>query len=144
MRAKYAGREWVMERQVLPLGKLWNDVIHLAPVHPFQIMLSIQALGVPVADRRWFQIPVERIAHLPAMYLVPPPEPRPFRLDDFKPFSPGDYRELEAMPPEALESNRTLVPQGLRPLIMNRTLHVLVDGDINVSGLPVLSWLDRA
>ncbi len=152
-RRKYVGREALMERRVPLLDKLWNDVVHLAPVHPYCIRAAFLAAGANPdglqggpADT-WVQIPAAHIAHLPAVYFTfnsfkhaPPVEVIEPAPEDFSWFSAADYRELPDVEPATIASNRERIALGMPPLLLTRTLHVLVDGAINIAGLPVVSW----
>ncbi len=46
-RKKYEGRESLLERRIPPLNCLWNDVLHLSPVHPALIRDAKLQLGLP-------------------------------------------------------------------------------------------------
>jgi hypothetical protein len=49
-RKKYAGREQVLEKRVLPLNCLWNDVLHLSAVHPADIIAALDDVGPSHSD----------------------------------------------------------------------------------------------
>lgn len=76
-RAKYAGREAVMEAPITSSGLRFNDTVHCAPIHPYRLYESRRRLdllpttsGTHRGERLFFKIPVERIrSH--ASYLVP-------------------------------------------------------------------------
>ncbi|HEY8742687.1 MAG TPA: hypothetical protein VIU62_06290 [Chloroflexota bacterium] len=44
------------------------------------------------------------------------------------------------MEPATIADNRARIALGMRPMLLTRTLHVLVDGAINIAGLPLISW----
>src|SRR3954469_11560600 len=54
-RAKYHGREALMEQRVPQLDCLWNDVLHLSPVHPARLaeLARVNELAWSAAD--WFE-----------------------------------------------------------------------------------------
>jgi hypothetical protein len=59
LRKNYASREDIAALRIPPLGYcLWNDVLHLSPVHPERIKDALTAAGheLPEAWRRYFQI----------------------------------------------------------------------------------------
>ncbi len=145
-RAKYAGREVLMEARISLLDVLWNDVIHCAPLHPHQFYRAMRdAGGAPRPDLEWFRVPLERLAHRRAVYWHPlrrPPD-RPryhFATDEFAPFVPEEYAELALLPPEQLAYYREEFAAGRRPLLARFTTHVLVAGAIDVTGLMVFRW----
>ncbi len=43
---KYHGREVLREREICTLGCLWNDVIHMTPVHPKEVRRHLRECGV--------------------------------------------------------------------------------------------------
>jgi len=146
-RAKYAGREALMQCRIPLLDKHWNDVVYLAPVHPYHIKTALLAAGAAPPDLVWFRIPIERFERLRAVYYTfnscknaPPSNVVELDPRDFEWFSASDYRELDAVAPETISDNRERIRLGMRPLILTRTLHVMVDGPIDITGLPVLSW----
>jgi len=58
-RSNYASREDIAALRIPPLGYcLWNDVLHLSPVHPDRIKDALTAAGhaLPEEWRRYFQI----------------------------------------------------------------------------------------
>jgi len=62
-RTKYVGREALLELRIPVLGVLWNDAVHLSPLHPYHLAAAWRAAGLwsPVWEREFFRIPVERI-----------------------------------------------------------------------------------
>ena len=55
-RAKYAGREHVLEMRVPPLDCLWNDVLHLSPVHAADIVAELRKVGLEPLRTRFLEI----------------------------------------------------------------------------------------
>ncbi len=57
---KYKGREEVLERKVPLLDCLWNDVVHLLPLHPKKVFEYQMELGLiaTVPDYKYFEIDV--------------------------------------------------------------------------------------
>ncbi len=47
---KYRDREGVLERRVLPLDCLWNDVLHLSPIHPHKIKKASIEQGLQLSN----------------------------------------------------------------------------------------------
>src|SRR5687767_12191852 len=55
-RAKYAGREWLLERPVPPLGCRWQDVVFLSPISPRLIYGALHRLGLLKRRPRWLSL----------------------------------------------------------------------------------------
>jgi hypothetical protein len=109
-RKKYAGREAVLGFRIPILDVLWNDTLHLSPVHPHFVARAWRAAELSTAfwERDFFAIPVVRIAGLDAVWfaseafwvnnspnedvaLSPPAE-------EFSPFDAAAYDELPDAP----------------------------------------------
>jgi len=71
-RDKYVGREALLELRIPVLGVLWNDAVHLSPVHPRHLAAAWRAAGLssPVWEREFFRIPIERIGGLPCAWFA--------------------------------------------------------------------------
>ena len=101
------GRESVLQWQVPHLGVAWGDTVNLAALDPVHLIEARKRLGVPFSrllERRVARIPVQRIAHQPAVVYdtrshwlnsrpgekvrSTPPE------DEFTPFAADTYEEL--------------------------------------------------
>jgi hypothetical protein len=150
-RAKYRGREWLLEERVPLLDLLWNDVVHCATVHPRAIYTELQRRDPnPIATREWFKIPVVRLRPFHAVYFkhqhAPPGPPGPRLADDpayradFEPFSEARYREQAALPAATLAHYDAAFAAGRRPLLFAMAPHVLVAGAIDIAGVAVIEW----
>ena len=69
-RAKYAGREAVLDYRIPGTDLLFNDTVHCAPIHPHHLYRARQAAGLTVEPRPQppaimsgfaYEIPLERI-----------------------------------------------------------------------------------
>ena len=62
--------EPVLQWQVPHLGVAWGDTVNLAALDPAHLIQARKRLGVPYSrllERRVVRIPVQRIAHQPAV-----------------------------------------------------------------------------
>jgi hypothetical protein len=158
-RAKYDGRESVLEFRIPGADVLFNDTVHCASLHPYHLYAARQAVGMPAPARPQppsmmtglaFEIPLERITvHTVVWYsgktmwingapnedvpMLPP-------LDEFEPFEPARYRPLDAATPAHLDYLRELKARGGPSLMFVHIPHVLVAGPIDVRGLRVVAW----
>lgn len=139
--AKYLGRERVRNLRIPVLDVLWNDAIHLAPIHPSHVAAEWRAVGLSSStwEREFFAIPVGRIASERAVWFAHelyssssgdalPPE-------DVTRFVPDAYEELTAAPPSYREYLLGRKGSGRRLLHFPYIPHVLVAAPIDISGL---------
>jgi hypothetical protein len=160
-RAKYLGREAVLDARISQTGLLFNDTVHCAPVHPHHLFAARKEHGfAPSRVRRagpyfsglFFEIPLERITLHPVLWYrwealwingapgedVPAAPP----LEEFEPFDSRRYRELPGVPDAHLAYLRRMKDAGKRPLLFVHIPHVLVTGPIDIRGLLRVRWDD--
>ena len=135
-RRKYAGREELLELRIPVLDVLWNDALHLSPIHPRRLAAAWRAAGLssPAWDREFFEIPVERIDAGQAVWF----ESGVLPLDDVVPFDPVAYFELREPPPRYREYLRDYKARGRRLRPFAYLPHVLVAASLDVAGLRVV------
>ena len=138
-RAKYDGRELLLELRIPILDVLWNDALHLAPIHPALLAAAWRAAGLssPAWERDFFGIPVDRIASGRAVWfasgvLVDG------RIDpaDVTAFDAATYRELRDPPPTYHDHLRR--NDGRPPRPFAHVPHVLVAAPVDVTGVAVV------
>lgn len=157
-RAKYAGREAVLDYRIPGLDLLFNDTVHCSPLHPYYLFQVRQELGLPVPARprgtSWtemvYPIPLERIMiHSVVWYAWKTPwingypnddVPLQPPADEFEPFDPSCYQELTAPTERHLSYLATMQARGRPPLMFVHIPHVLVGGPIDVSRLEPILW----
>jgi hypothetical protein len=149
-RSKYIGREAVLKFRIPGLGVLWNDTLHLSPVHPFHLAAAWRSQGLSslLWERDFFRIPVDRIAGLPSVWFASeafwvnnsPHEDVPLSppVEEFSSFDPAEYEELADVPASYHTYLRRQHERGRRPLQFPKIPHVLVAGPIDVAGLPLV------
>ena len=147
-RAKYDGRESVLTFLVPYLGVPWGDTVNLAALDPIHLVDARRRLGVQFSrllERRVVRIPIERIAGQPAVVYdskthwinsspgedVPATPP----ANEFSPFNPDTYEELEEVPQRHLDYLIQQRDRGQLALGFVFVRHVLVAGSIDISGL---------
>ena len=148
-RPKYEGRESVLSFVIPGLGVTWGGTVNLSALDPSHLATARRKLGIALAGlmtRRVLRIPVDRIAHLPAVRYnssthwinsspgdpnvsLTPPE------HEFLPFSAATYEEVEQVPELHLDYLRRQQSRGERALGFVFVPHVLVASAIDVSGL---------
>ena len=148
-RMKYDGRESVMTYRVPHLDVAWADTVNLAALDPAHLAAARRRLGVgysKLLERRVVRIPIERLAgHRCVVYdsathwinsaprrdvpLTPP-------VGEFTPFDPARYRELSDVPQRHLDYLVEQRDRGHNALGFVFVRHILVDGPIDIAGLP--------
>jgi hypothetical protein len=146
-RAKYRGREAVLEFRIPLIDVLWNDTLHLSTVHPYHLAAAWREAGLwtPFWERPFFQIPLDRIAVHRCVWFasesfwvnnspnedVPLAPPR----EEFRLFDPTAYEEPEQAPVSYHAYLRRQQQRGRPPLQFPKIPHVLVPGPIETAGL---------
>jgi hypothetical protein len=105
-KAKYKGREAVLDFRIPLIDVLWNDTLHLSTIHPSHLGAAWQEVGLwtPLWERLFFQIPLDRIAGYQSVWFASesfwvnnsPGEAVPLAppLEEFRLFAPTAYEEL--------------------------------------------------
>lgn len=140
---KYMGRERLMQVRLPILDCLWNDVLHLAPLHPSMTKAALLAAGFQVGARRFFVIPPGRLDPRRAVYFKHSRDTQgayDFLASDFSAFTPESYKELESVPAEQSNYFLRMKATGEKPLLWARTPHVFYLGDIPTNDLPFVEW----
>ena len=146
-RAKYAGREALLDLWIPLLEARWNDAVHLCPLHPSWLASAWRAAGIdsPVWEHDFFRIPVAALVGLPAVWFATGAVSAPEGPDehgrlslpraDVSWFDGARYRELDRPPSRHLEHLRERREQALRARPFAFVPHVLVGAPLDVAGL---------
>jgi hypothetical protein len=140
--AKYAWRPQVPQQKIPVLECLWNDVLHLTPVHPTEVWKVLQEAGYAGQfDYRCYEIdpwnlePEKSIIYLNKLALTA----ERMTDADFQPYDPATLDAYSIVPEETKEYYKRCVQKGAEPLLFHRIVHVLYKGSIDVSGLKIIS-----
>ncbi len=137
---KYKGRESLCEWELESFDCLWNDVVHLSPIHPKDIFTALEEAGQRELKKRgpyFFAIDPERV------------EPRtfdPFNAIFFHSNCNGQEENYEStkiekystLPDATKKYYREAIARREHPLLWNFTTHVLYHGEIDVSNVPII------
>ena len=162
-KAKYAGREAVLDFRLPIVDVAFNDTVHCSSVHPHRLFEARRTVGFDAPARPqppvqitglFFEIPVERILVHPVLWYTArtlwingaPNENVPLTppLDEFEPFDASRYRPLADATQLHFEYLRRVKERGQRPLLFVHIPHVLVAGPIDVRGCRVIGWDEPA
>ena len=142
---KYIGREHLTKVKVPILDCLWNDVVHLSPIHPTQIRTALGAVDPsPIPARKWLKIPISAIQGLPATYFESEPLPfagnYDFAPSCYRPFCAETYQELEVLPEWTVQYYHSEIAKMRRPLLFNGVPHILVKSIISLEEAQEIYW----
>jgi hypothetical protein len=143
---KYACRMHLMDVQIPILNCRWNDVIHLAPIHPSKIKRALLETGnTASANRplRYFIIPPEILEQNNLVYFkhsLDTGGTYNFLTSDVMPFDITIYREIEKVSMEQIKYFEQMALRNERPLLLKRMPHVFYKGMIPVENLPTVEW----
>ncbi|MGF1569371.1 MAG: hypothetical protein ACFCVD_15100 [Nodosilinea sp.] len=142
--AKYIGREILTQQIILPLGCLWNDVLHFSPVHPNLIYQGLVAAGFKSDSTQWFRadpIALNFNARNTVIYLNSPKDYLDFSkpVDIFRPFNYASLAELSELPEATLTYYQMSQKAGKSPLLFHQIPHVLYRGSLHLNDLTVIS-----
>jgi hypothetical protein len=138
--AKYEGREHVLAVRVPPLGCLWNDVLHLSPVHPEDIAAELRAVGLEPLRRRFFEIEAAALDPARTVVFANRRARSANVIDDSEwlPFEPEGVPALAGFAEASRRYYRECAATGRRPLLWGCLPHVLHRGALDVRDLPVV------
>lgn len=128
------------------LGCLWNDVLHFSLMHPSVIYKNLMDAGINYSEREvvWFEVPLQDVLQYPTtLYLNTTKgwqDDKIMPSSDFEPVTAARVGELSGMPAVNLEYYRESFAKGERPLLWKRAPHVLVKGDLDISGYKTFDW----
>jgi len=133
--AKYAGREFIMERKIGILNCAWNDVLHLSPIHPSQISAAFSRIGLVYKPSDFFEVSAESLdpkeTVIQPMYDSDSNETVSYNIEKLK-----GMTDLPAVT-ETYYRERFL--EGKRPLHYVSTPHILFRGTIETKSLKKIS-----
>ena len=142
---KYEGRKHLMAVRLPILNCLWNDAVHLSPVHPAKIRRALLESGfqdVPLV-RNFYLIDPEALTPGKAIHFKNSTDTAAkydFPENDFSPFEHAQYQELPDVPNEQRSYFNRIKTEGGRPLLWARTPHVFYQGEINIKSAKVIQW----
>ena len=124
--AKYKGRESLLERKILPLNCLWNDVLHFTAIPPRSVRSALEVLGFPYPQTFYAVDPVAAgFTKDNSVIFTPPKDCRPFDLNALP--------MCQAYPSETLAYFQKMRDEGKRPLLYAHVPHFLFKGTLDVS-----------
>lgn len=139
-RAKYHGREEVLELRIPILDCLWNDVLHFGTVRPDEIVTALRSAGLEPWRRRFFEIDPGRLeADRTVIFLNRRAvASEPIDEADWLPFDPAALPELSRLTEPTIRYYRDCTSRGIRPRLYGYLPHVLYRGSLETRDLPIV------
>lgn len=133
---KYEGREHIMEQKIPILNCLWNDVLHLSPVHPKEIKNALLTSGKKdIPSHEYFEIdprdlkPENTIIYLYKEGIYN----RDISLAEFAEYEADKIKQYASIPTITMEYYKDKIAKGEKPLLFWHIPHILFKGSINTS-----------
>jgi hypothetical protein len=122
-KAKYEGRERVMNITIPRLDTAWNDVLHLSPIHPSELKNAFVEEGGNPDDfpSDWYKIPITLIAPESAVLS---------RGGDFLVYDPETLINETHVPEATRGHYRESIAAGKRTFFFEHAPHLLFKGSI--------------
>lgn len=141
--SKYKGREVLMERQLPLLNCLWNDVLHLSPIHPQIILDTWEEHGLKLEPREFpvYKIPLDQLSEEKLIYFDPHVGQYgnfEFTDEQVRPFNLDEYQEQEQVSHQQIEIWKKDRTEGRQMFWFSHTTHVLYQGEIDVSAVEII------
>ncbi|WP_062269173.1 hypothetical protein [Endozoicomonas arenosclerae] len=133
---KYLHRLEVKKKRVPHLNCLWNDVIHMTPVHPSAVNAALKQAGfTPGNNSKWFEICPKTLGFSKqnsVIYLYPESAANSLESlpEDYLPFDLNQLKGLEVLRDEVEDYYRVSREKGERPLTFHLVPHVLYHGEL--------------
>jgi hypothetical protein len=138
-RAKYEGREEILERQIPLLDCLWNDVLQFLPLHPAKVFKLQVELGLipKVPSYKFFEIdPSLFDSEKAVIFFKSAPGEENVEVKWFKDV---DLAAIQEIPQATVDYYKTLVGSGELPFNYQFIPHIVYKGSIDVSKTQIIS-----
>ncbi|MGI9281721.1 MAG: hypothetical protein ACR2PX_19115 [Endozoicomonas sp.] len=133
---KYLHRLELKKKMVPHLNCLWNDVIHMTPVHPSAVNAALKRAGyTPGNNSRWFEICPEKLNFSKknsVIFLYPDKQLNYLESpeEDYLPFEINKLEGLEVLRDEVEDYYRESKAKDERPMTFHLVPHVLYQGEL--------------
>ncbi|MBI4023285.1 hypothetical protein HY375_03930 [Candidatus Berkelbacteria bacterium] len=137
---KYQGREWLLTARIPRLNCLWNDVLHLAPIHPQLVTNALRQAGHDPITLGHFVIPssILKPDRTVVYWYRTNDRAANHASEGFSWLAESGLEPLDAVPAATSEYFAQAARDGQRPLAYHRIPHVLYRGSLETAGLTVV------
>lgn len=138
---KYRGREHVMDFFIPPLRCHWNDVVHLSPVEPAELIQALRDAGMENKTFAFYKIDTRSLvtANLVVYLFTNLYQSAQPDASEFVSFHEELTPELSRVNEATKEYFRKRIADGTLPLFFAGIPHVLYKGSIDVSAAQIVS-----
>ncbi len=131
---KYKNRLEQMELKIPMLSCLWNDVIHLSPVHPEKINQALKEIrGFGHIKRKWYKIDAKLLDPQSTIVYLYPNEDLEMGISNFTAYDPNTVNKYSAVPEETKTYYKRCTAAKRETLAFHRIPHVLYKGVLNIN-----------
>lgn len=140
-------RKGLPKRLLKKINCLQEEVLHFSPIHPYLMFAGLKSVFPDwEGSSLFFEIPIERIRDLPAVYFdMNKTGAYVFGEDEpdemFELITPENYKILSSLPSEALDFYHQWKARGERGApAMGRIPHVMVKGRVSIENCQIIDW----
>lgn len=141
---KYKGREEILECTIPLLDCLWDDVVQLLPLHPEQLFILQQKLGVvtDIPDYKYFQIDASKLdpAKTVVYFKTAPGEENV----TVKWLSEVNLNELQGIPPATENYYKSMVGSSEPVFNYQFVPHIIYKGSIDIVEAKIIGLRDES
>ncbi|PKR76712.1 group-specific protein [Halalkalibacillus sediminis] len=142
-------RKKLLTQKIPKIDCLFNDVVHLSPIHPNMIYKSLKEMGIQLDDdMEFYQIPVEQLRpNVNVYYLFKKSNYLSSSIDitpfDIRLLDVGQYDELLTVPNETIHFYQNGYTKDDPQFAMFHYIpHVFSLGNINLQNVETVRWSD--
>lgn len=141
-KAKYKGREFLMDEMVPILNCRWNDVLHLSPIEPKLIYSALFETGFKPDKTLFYKIPVSLIDRKNTVIFKYENEDAELTSDQIIPFQSNILDSIAKLPSGTKQWYQYCFSEKRQPLLFHLVPHVLTTQPIDITNCDIVSWRD--
>lgn len=126
---KYKGREYVLEKRIPVFDCLWNDVLFLSAVSPYELVQALREAGGSPPPLRYYLVPDRAIEFDKCLIYLYEHEDHE-DPSQYVRYQPELITRYAGLPQRTLEYYRETIAKGGRPLLYRHVPHFLYRGSI--------------
>jgi hypothetical protein len=140
-RARYEGRENVLDQTIHALECAWNDALHLSPVKPEDLKKALIEAGFKPGEMKFYQIDPELLdPQKTTIYLYQNKEAGDqAKPEDFATYDPNSIAEYAKIPQSTIDYYKNEKAEQRKPILFVGIPHILHKGSIDITNLPIIT-----
>ncbi len=135
---KYEGREELLGKQILPLDCLWNDVLHFVALHPKEVFVQWEKLGLKLGHFACYQIEPHQLDSSKAIVYKPSGKKEHVSEKNSALYDPNTLEQYSYLPDATIEYYRETITRGQKPLSYKFVPHILYKGTLDISDAKII------